>query len=157
MSNANNRITLSFTGMKETIEKFKKMDLAIGPAVTEALQESYNYVTSHLEDQIEQHHRTGRTAESLLKNEKVQVDGLTHYIYVGFSIYDGGLASTFLLYGTPKHTVWRPKKDGSMLYFDHPGMDADQVLYDLVFGKTTKQEIEKIQKRVFEKRMEGLL
>ena len=36
-------------------------------------------------------------------------------------------------------------------------MDVDAVLYDLVFGKATKQEIAKIQTRVFEKRMGGLL
>ena len=48
MASSKNKITLSFPGMKETFEKFEKMDLAIGPAVTEALQESYNYVTSHL-------------------------------------------------------------------------------------------------------------
>ena len=156
MASSKNKITLSFPGMKETLEKFEKMDGAIGPAVTEALQESYNYVTSHLSDQIEQHHRTGKTAESLLKNEKVQVEGTTYFINVGFDISNGGLASIFLMYGTPKHAIKRRTKSGTKSW-DHPGMDADQVLYDLVFGKTTKQEIAKIQKKVFEKRMEGLL
>lgn len=156
MSNAKSKITLEFPGIKETIERFEKMDLAIGPAVTEALQESYNYVTSHLEDQIEQHHRTGKTAESLLKNEKVQVEGTTYFIHVGFDVGNGGLASIFLMYGSPKHVVTRyhGKKKSS---WNHPGMDADAILYDLVFGPTTKSEIAKIQKRVFEKRMEGLL
>lgn len=156
MASSKNKITLSFPGMKETLEKFEKMDLAVGPAVTEALQESYNYVTSHLSDQIEQHHRTGKTAESLLKNEKVQAEGTTYYIHVGFDVGNGGLASIFLMYGTPKHTIKRRTKNGTKSW-NHPGMDADAVLYDLVFGKATKQEIAKIQKRVFEKRMEGLL
>lgn len=156
MASGKNKITLDFPGIKETIEKFEKMDLAIGPAVSEALQESYNYVTSHLEDQIEQHRRTGKTAESLLKNEKVQVEGTTYFINVGFDVSNGGLASIFLMYGSPKHKVTRysGKKKST---WDHPGMDADAFLYDLVFGKTTKQEIEKIQKKTFEKRMEGLL
>ena len=156
MASGKNKITLSLPGMKETLEKFEKMDLAVGPAVTEALQESYNYVTSHLQDQIEQHHRTGRTAESLLKNEKVQVEGTTYFIHVGFDVSHGGLASIFLMYGTPKHVIKRRTMNGTKSW-NHPGMDADQVLYDLVFGKTTKQEIAKIQKRVFEHRMEGLL
>ena len=156
MASGKNKITLSFPGMKETIERFEKMDLAVGPAVTEALQESYNYVTSHLSDQIEQHHRTGKTAESLLKNEKVQVEGTTYFIHVGFDVGNGGLASIFLMYGSPKHVITRyhGKKKSS---WNHPGMDADVILYDLVFGKTTKQEIAKIQKRTFEKRMEELL
>lgn len=156
MASSKNKITLSFPGIKETFEKFEKMDLAIGPAATEALQESYNYVTSHLEDQIKQHHRTGKTADSLLKNEKVQVEGTTYFINVGFDVSNGGLASIFLMYGSPKHAITRysGKKKST---WNHPGMDADAVLYDLVFGKTTKQEIEKIQKRTFEKRMEGLL
>lgn len=156
MASSKNKITLSFPGMKETLERFEKMNLAVGPAVTEALQESYNYVTSHLEDQIEQHHRTGKTAESLLKNEKVQVDGTTYFVHVGFDVSNGGLASIFLMYGSPKHKITRysGKKKST---WNHPGMDADAVLYDLVFGKTTKQEIEKIQKKVFERRMEGLL
>lgn len=156
MASSKNKITLSFPGMKETLERFEKMDGAIGPAVTEALQESYNYVTSHLADQIEQHHRTGKTAESLLKNEKVQLEGTTYFINVGFDVSNGGLASIFLMYGSPKHVITRyhGKKKTS---WNHPGMDADAVLYDLVFGKTTKQEIAKIQKKTFEKRMEGLL
>ena len=107
MASSKNKITLSFPGIKDTIEKFEKMDGAVGPAVTEALQESYNYVTAHLEDQIEQHHRTGKTAESLLKNEKVQVEGTTYYIHVGFDVSNGGLASIFLMYGSPKHVITR--------------------------------------------------
>lgn len=156
MASGKNKITLDFPGIKETVERFEKMDLAIGPAVSEALQKSYNYVTSHLEDQIEQHHRTGKTAESLLKNEKVQVEGTTYFINVGFDVSNGGLASIFLMYGSPKHVITRyhGKKKST---WNHPGMDADQVLYDLVFGKTTKQEIEKIQKRTFERQMEELL
>lgn len=156
MASSKNKITLDFPGIKETLDKFEKMDLAIGPAVTEALQKSYNYVTSHLEDQIEQHHRTGKTAESLLKNEKVQVEGTTYYIHVGFDVSNGGLASIFLMYGSPKHIITRYSSKKKFTW-NHPGMDADQVLYDLVFGTTTKQEIAKIQKKTFEKRMEGLL
>ena len=156
MASSKNKITLDFPGIKATFERFEKMDLAVGPAVSEALQKSYDYVTSHLEDQIEQHHRTGRTAESLLKNEKVQVEGTTYYINVGFDVSNGGLASIFLMYGSPKQLITRyhGKKKST---WNHPGMDADQVLYDLVFGKTTKQEIAKRQKKVYEKRMEGLL
>ena len=156
MASSKNKITLSFPGMKETLERFEKMDGAVGPAVTEALQKSYDYVTSHLEDQIEQHHRTGRTAESLLKNEKVQVEGTTYYIHVGFDVSNGGLASIFLMYGSPKHRITRYSNKKKSVW-DHPGMDADAVLYDLVFGPSTKAEIAKIQKKVFEKRMEGLL
>lgn len=156
MASSKNKITLSFPGMKETLERFEKMNGAVGPAVTEALQDSYNYVTAHLSDQIEQHHRTGRTAESLLKNEKVQVEGTTYYIHVGFDVSNGGLASIFLMYGSPKHAItsYHGKKKST---WNHPGMDADAVLYDLVFGNTTKQEIAKIQKKTFERRMEGLL
>lgn len=156
MASSKNKITLSFPGMKETLERFEKMDGAVGPAVTEALQESYNYVTTHLEDQIEQHHRTGKTAESLLKNEKVQIEGTTYFINVGFDVGNGGLASIFLMYGTPKHAIKRHTKNGTKSW-NHPGMDADAVLYDLVFGLATKQEIAKIQKKTFERRMEGLL
>lgn len=156
MASSKNKITLSFPGIEETLDRFEKMDLAIGPAVTEALQKSYDYVTTHLEDQIEQHRRTGKTAESLLKNEKVQVEGTTYSINVGFDIGNGGLASIFLMYGSPKHKITRYSNKKKSTW-NHPGMDADAVLYDLVFGPSTKTEIEKIQKKVFEKRMEGLL
>ena len=156
MASGKNKNNLDFPGIKETVEKFEKMDLAIGPAVTEALQESYNYVTTHLEDQIEQHHRTGKTAESLLKNEKVQVEGTTYFINVGFDVSNGGLASIFLMYGSPKHVITRyhGKKKST---WNHPGMDEDAVIYDLDYGPATKTEIAKIQKKTFEKRMEGLL
>ena len=92
----------------------------------------------------------------MLKNENVQVEGTTYFINVGFDVSNGGLASIFLMYGSPKHAITRyhGKKKST---WNHPGMDADAVLYDLVFGPATKSEIEKIQKKTFEKRMEGLL
>ena len=46
MASGKNKITLDFPGIKETVEKFEKVDLAVGPAVTEALQKSYDYVST---------------------------------------------------------------------------------------------------------------
>lgn len=112
----------------------------IDEAVKAALLESKQLITKQLEAEMEKHYRTGVTIESLDTSLKVYVTGYEYYLSVGFHISQGGLASIFLMYGTPKQA-------------------PDTHLYDAVFGKETKNKIRKIQmdhvKRVMQKYLGG--
>lgn len=109
-------------------------------AVKAGLLESKRLITQQLEAEMEKHYRTGVTIESLDTTQKVNVNGYEYYVSVGFHISQGGLASIFLMKGTPKQA-------------------PDVHLYDAVFGKETSRKVRKIQmdhvKRVMQKYLGG--
>lgn len=114
--------TLSNTGIEE--------------AVKAALLESKKLVTEQLQARMQTHNRTGITIGSLDTEQKVYVQGFEYSVDVGFHISQGGLASIFLMYGTPKQT-------------------PDTQLYEAVYGKGTQRKVRDIQhthvKRVMQK------
>jgi len=114
--------TLSKTGLDE--------------AVKAALLESKRLITEQLQSRMEIHKRTGTTVDSLDTENKVYIMGYEYSVSVGFHISQGGLASIFLMHGTPKQS-------------------PDTQLYDAVFGKGTQLKVRKIQqthvKRVMQK------
>lgn len=111
-------------------------------AVKNALIESKQYITDLLIAEMEKHNRTGITVGSLDTERKVYVNGFTYSIPVGFHISQGGLASIFLMHGTPKQS-------------------PDSRLYDAVFGKATARKVREIQheqvKRVLHKYLGDML
>lgn len=114
--------TLSKTGLDE--------------AVKAALLESKRLITEQLQAEMERHNRTGITVGSLDTTNTVYVMGYEYSVSVGFHISQGGLASIFLMHGTPKQS-------------------PDIRLYDAVFGKGTQRKVRNIQqthvKRVMQK------
>lgn len=98
----------------------------IDEAVKAGLLESKRLITQQLEAEMEKHYRTGITIESLDTTQKVYVEGYEYYVSVGFHISQGGLASIFLMKGTPKQA-------------------PDTHLYEAVFGKETARKVRKIQ------------
>ena len=114
--------------MKEVLTSLEAMSReGLNEAVTGALIECHKYVTPKLEAEMQKHFRTGRTANSLDTNPKVNYQGDYISIGVGFHISQGGLASIFLMYGTPK-------------------MAPDINLYNAVYGPETKKQLRKIQR-----------
>ena len=113
--------------MKELLTDFEAINKrGITEAITNALIKSHEYVTPKLAAEIQKHYRTGRTANSLDTNPKVNYQGDYISIGVGFHISEGGLPSIFLMYGTPK-------------------MPPDINLYNAVYGSETKKALRKIQ------------
>ena len=110
--------------LKETVEK--------------ALEESKEYVTKKLEAEIKTHRRTGRTEASLDKDSGVEWKGSLAEIKVGFKISEGGLASIFLMYGTPR-------------------MQPDRKFYNDVYGLATQKKVLEIQREVFEKALQEVM
>ena len=122
------------------IESLNKRGLE--EAVTAALIESKKYITELLEAEMQNHIRTGITLESLDTEQKVNVNGFKYSIPVGFHIREGGLASIFLMHGTPRQA-------------------PDQRLYDAVYGRGTRTRVMQIQqeqvKRVLQKYLGDML
>ena len=126
---AKNKIGLQFDGFEEMIAQFDKLG-NVKPVVEEALIKSQEHVANNLKIDMAKHHRTGRTESTIADDKKVDWEGFVASIDVGFDISNGGLASIFLMYGTPR-------------------MQKDTKLYNDVYGNGTRKEIGKIQEEIF--------
>ena len=134
---AKNKIGLHFSGFEETIATLKKLEGDVKSATEKALVESQAIVAEKARQAMNKHHRTGDTEESIIADKKVEWEGFTASIGVGFDISNGGLASVFLMYGTPKHAP------------NHPGTEEDKELYDSVYGKKTQKQVGEAQANIF--------
>lgn len=125
------KLALDFKGLEELAEKLDKLGKgsALKKAVEKALLESAKLVNLQLEAEMKKHYRTGKTVKSIVP-EKVEWSGTQATVKVGFDIAHGGLASIFLMYGTPK-------------------MEKDQRLYNAIYGSQTKRKIREVQEKAF--------
>lgn len=124
------KFKIEFDGFTEVMAQLKKMDGDVKGTTEKALKKTHEIVTDKAEQAIVPHKKTGRTERSLQKQAKVNWVGTTASVDVGFDIHNGGLASIFLMYGTP-----RTKKD--------------QKLYDAFFSNRTKTEVREAQEAIF--------
>ena len=124
------KMKLEFDGFSEAINRLTKLEGDVRGTTEKALKETHRIVTDKAEEAIAKHNRTGRTLGTLQRDAKVEWSGTTAKVDVGFDIHNGGLASIFLMYGTP-----RVKKD--------------QQLYNAFFGKQTKTEVKELQEQLF--------
>lgn len=127
---AKNKISLEFKAFEEYAEKLDKLGGDLKAVTEKALQNSHDFIMPKLHRDMNKHHRTGRTEKSIVDDAKVEWEGTTASIRIGFKISDGGLPSIFLMYGTPR-------------------MQKDQQLYDDVYGKRTKKQIAELQEKTF--------
>lgn len=125
-----NKTRLEFEGFEEVIARLSKLEGDIKGTTEKALKTSHAHVTPQLHNIMKTHNQTGATEKSIVDNAKVEWAGSIASIDIGFDISHGGLASIFLMYGTPR-------------------MAKDQNLYNAVYGKKTKDEIMKIQEDIF--------
>lgn len=134
---ARNRITLQFEGFEEIAEKLAKTEGKLEAATQKALIESQKYIAQKVRADMQKHHRSGDTEDSIVENTEVAWVGSQASIGVGFSISGGGLASIFLMYGTPR-------------------AKPDKKLYNDVYGSKTKKEIAAIQEEIFKDALKEL-
>ena len=118
-----------FEELLKRVEKAASGDLE--KVVEKALKVSAESVTPKLEKGIARHVETGSTKESLRKNTEVKWDANTAYIQVGFDINNGGLASVFLIFGTPH-------------------MKKDTTLYNALYSKKAIKDRAELQKKTVE-------
>lgn len=125
-----NKLSLNFEGFSEILNKLEKLGKSSNDTAETALVESKHYVHKNLESAMASHNRTGQTERALHYQDNVEWTGSIAEMGVGFDISNGGLASIFLMYGTPK-------------------MSPDKKLYNAIFGNKTRKEISEIQGDIF--------
>ena len=150
---AKTKLSLSGDVFQEYADKLEKLGGNLRGAVERALEESADYVNDNLERDIRPHRRTGKTEKSLRKDWKVEWQGMTASIPVGFDVTKGGMQSIFLMYGTPKHGPVG-KRPGAM---GHPGIKQDKKLFNDVYGSAAQKKIQEIQEKVFAEEIEKLM
>ena len=129
---ANNKIGLQFEGFEELANQFEALGGDLKAATENALKASKQAITPGIQQAIDKHRKTGDTEKSLDKSMKVNWEGTTASIDIGFHVRQGGLPSIFLMYGTP-----RVKKD--------------RKLYNSIYGSKVKRQVAEIQKETFQK------
>lgn len=123
------RMKLEVQGLDGIMKRLNDANADVKQAVNRALTETHRIVTEKADTAIQQHRLTGQTERSLRRNAVIEWQGNVAEVKVGFDIAHGGLASVFLMYGTP-----RKKKD--------------QKLYNAFFGKSTQQEYIRAQEEI---------
>lgn len=133
------KMSLEFAGFAEFRNKLNKLGADTKAITEEALKETHKIVTAKAESAMAAgnlpaggDYSIGRTVDSLLKTPEISWRGTEGSVKVGFNIKTGGLASVFLMYGTPR-------------------MSKVQVLYDAFFGDQTIGEVSNAQKEIFYK------
>ena len=91
-----NKIGLKFKDFEEYAEKLDKLNGDLQATTEKALQNSHDFIMPKLHQDMRKHHRSGRTEESIVDDAKVEWEGTTASIRIGFKISDGGLPSIFL-------------------------------------------------------------
>ena len=127
-----NKTRIEFEGFDEVLNRLKKLDGDVKGTIDKALRETHKVITDKAEKAIDPHSikYTGDTKRSLVRTPQIEWVGTEASVKTGFNIKDGGLASIFLMYGTPR-------------------MDKDQKLYNAFFGTRTKKEIMQLQEDIF--------
>lgn len=142
---ARNRMTLDFKGVDKYLEQLKKTEGAAERAVDKALKETQELIADKAAAAIEPHNKSHITADQIIRDGDVTWTQEVAEISVGFKISDEngnlpGLPSIFLMYGTEQG--------------GQPRTEADQKLYDAVYGKDTKKEVRKLQQAALDRILE---
>nr|DAV36541.1 MAG TPA: hypothetical protein [Caudoviricetes sp.] len=138
-----NRIGLQLDGWEHLLKAIERAggEKALKEAVEDALISSKDAVNDKIEKAMVKSNLpaggkysiTPHTIDSLRRDSQVDWSGYTGEIKIGFELKDSGLTSIFLMYGTPRHK---------------PPMNKVPGLYEAIYGKKTKKEIQEIQKEV---------
>lgn len=131
------RMKLEIAGLDKLLERVDKLGGQSREMCEQALIETHRIVTQKAEEGMSPSnlaaggkYSSGKTLRSLQYNADVEWSGDIASIKVGFDIEHGGLASIFLMYGTPR-------------------MEKDKALYNAFYGAETKKQIIEAQENVF--------
>lgn len=159
----NKKFGLHFEGVAELSEQIDKLGGDLKQVTEEALEFIPDLVNPKLKAAMAKHTRygkgtSGQTAKSIVEGQHVTWTGSTAAIQVGFDLKKGGVASIFLMYGTPRHAP-RNQYGGATQpgAREHPGTAKDSELYDAIYGKRIQKEIADRQRKIFEEALEKLL
>lgn len=125
-----NKVYLEFEGFDAAITRLNKLNANVKNISEKALKKTHSIITEKAEDAIAPHNKTRQTEKSLRRKANIEWAGTTASVKTGFSISEGGLASIFLMYGTPR-------------------MKKDQKVYNAFWSKSTQEEVKQAQKEIF--------
>lgn len=136
------KFTVDFSELEEYSRRLEQAGQDLKPVFDDALQETFRIVTPGIQNAMNgsqyNFHRTGRTAGSLISSPSVEWQGFVGSVGVGFEIENGGLASIFLMHGTPT-------------------IAPDRNLYNSVYGAKIRKEVVEKQQKVFREYLERTL
>ena len=124
------KLRLEFAGFEEMAERLDKLGGDLKKTTEKALIETHKLLTPKVEEAFKRHDvkYSHSTMKSLKKDPKVEWNGSTAEIGVGFKISDGGFPSIFIMYGTPR-------------------MQPDKKLYNSIYGN--KKKVKELQEGIF--------
>lgn len=134
------RFGIQFEGFAELMENLDKLGGDLQDVAEDCLKVAHDVVTPRIKADMTRHRDTGRTEKSIVDEKRVEWEGTTASIKVGFNLKNGGMPSIFLMYGTP-----RTKKD-TKLYND---------IYGSAVNKEIAEKQEEILQSAIQKRMGG--
>lgn len=124
------KLRLEFAGFEEMAERLDKLGGDLKKTTEKALIETHKLLTPKVEEAFKRHDvkYSHSTMKSLKKDPKVEWNGSTAEIGVGFKISEGGFPSIFIMYGTPR-------------------MQPDKKLYNSIYGN--KKKVKELQEGIF--------
>jgi len=134
---AKNKIGLQIEGFEELIERLDVNGGNVKDTVEKCLEVAHETITPRLRQDMAKHHRSGRTEKAIVAKPHVKWEGTTASIDIGFDLPEG-LASIFLMYGTPR-------------------MKKDTKLYNDIYGNKVKKEIAEKQEEIFQKEFSKMI
>ena len=139
-----NKIGIEFEGLDEIITRLTKLNANIKNITNKGLKETHKIVTKKAEEAVQKSnlpakgkYSKGDTEKSLKTEANIEWNGTSASVPVGFSISKGGLASIFMIYGTPRHM-------------------KNQKMYNTFWGTKTHKEVLEAQEEIFYKELRKL-
>lgn len=133
------KFSVEFEGFSDAVARIIELGGKVDKVVDKALEATHEYVTEQAREAMQPRYLPAKgryahgergTLGTIVPDAKVEWSGTIASDKVGFDISNGGLASIFLMYGTPR-------------------MKKDSKLYSAFYGSKTKKEIVKIQEDLF--------
>ena len=130
------KMAIDFSAFGDLARKLEEAGGDVQSAATDALRASFDIVTPKAEEGMQRanlpakgKYSTGKTLNALMREPNIRWENDIGTTDVGFSIRNGGLASQFLIHGTPR---MRPAKK----------------LHDAFYSKTTQREVSEAQENI---------
>lgn len=137
MSKYTNKMGIEFEGFDEAVKRLEKLEADVKAVTEKALNQTHKIVTGYAEESAQKanlpakgKYSKGRTLNSLKRDADVEWSGTEAKVPVGFDISKGGLASIFMIYGTPRHM-------------------KNKKMYDAFWSNKTHDEVLKAQEEIF--------
>lgn len=136
------RFTIDFSELEAYVKRLENAGQDLKPVFNDALDQTFLTVTPGVQNAIAgspyNFNHTGQTKGALRTNAQIEWQGYIGSVGVGFDIGNGGLASIFLMHGTPR-------------------IAPDRGLYNSIYGAKIRKQVAEEQQRVFREYLERAL